>query len=477
MKMKSIGGRGTGIKSIDVTVKGVREILRDSRGFALLLGFPVLLIVLFSFAFGSGTFLSGGSIPHEVVVINNDAGVTLTVNNTTQYSNYGASFTGALANATSENSTTKLFHLNNVSKEKADDMLKSRGIDALIIIPKNFSSAFAAMVNNSTRTAISSAIGQQSIANAGTVASGTNVSAAGVNTGPAALPGTNVILPKAGNVSSSIFIQGDAGYMNFGSTRTTITEIFERYRNEVQSNATALAAPGVGKNIFSDTISVETLAIAGTQSFTLYDYLVPGLIVFAVLLQLSLISSTLVKDIETGILDRLKLSKARGFDLLFGTFITWTLITIGQVIILLGVGIALGYKYQGDFGTLGLAALIGVIAGMASISLALLIASFVKNYLQAMSIGAILATPLGFMAGAFLPLPRQELIDFGGRSYQIYDLLPWTHAVNALRSVLTYGSGLSADVIFQLYWLLFLTMILFVIGVVTYSRIRLKSEK
>ncbi|MGZ4947075.1 MAG: hypothetical protein ACXV5N_11915, partial [Halobacteriota archaeon] len=98
--MKSIGGRGTGIKSIDVTVKGVREILRDSRGFALLLGFPVLLIVLFSFAFGSGTFLSGGSIPHEVVVINNDAGVTLTVNNTTQYSNYGASFTGALANAT-----------------------------------------------------------------------------------------------------------------------------------------------------------------------------------------------------------------------------------------------------------------------------------------------------------------------------------------------------------------------------------------
>src|SRR5665647_367910 len=134
MKKKSIGGRGTGIKSIDVTVKGIREILRDSRGFALLLGFPVLLIVLFSFAFGSGTFLSGGSLPHEVVVINNDAGVTLAVNNTTQYNNYGTSFTGVLANATSENSTTKLFHLNNVTEEKADDMLKSRGIDALIII-------------------------------------------------------------------------------------------------------------------------------------------------------------------------------------------------------------------------------------------------------------------------------------------------------------------------------------------------------
>lgn len=74
-------------KFIDITSNGIAENLRDRRGFVFLLGLPVLLIVLFSFAFGSGTFLSGGSIPHEIVVINNDAGVRLAVNNITQYVN------------------------------------------------------------------------------------------------------------------------------------------------------------------------------------------------------------------------------------------------------------------------------------------------------------------------------------------------------------------------------------------------------
>ncbi len=37
------------------------------------------------------------------------------------------------------------------------------------------------------------------------------------------------------------------------------------------------------------------------------------------------------------------------------------------------------------------------------------------------------------------------------------------------------GSGLSGDVIFEMYWLIILTAILFVIGVVTYSRTRLSA--
>ena len=28
-----------------------------------------------------------------------------------------------------------------------------------------------------------------------------------------------------------------------------------------------------------------------------------------------------------------------------------------------------------------------------------------------------------------------------GHSFQIYDILPWTHTIDAMRSVLTYGGG------------------------------------
>ena len=67
-----------------------------------------------------------------------------------------------------------------------------------------------------------------------------------------------------------------------------------------------------------------------------------------------------------------------------------------------------------------------------------------------------------------MPLPEQVLGEFAGLTYQVYDLLPWTHAVIGLRSVLTYGTGLSPDVIFQMTWLIILTAVLFVVGMVAY---------
>ncbi|MGZ4925398.1 MAG: ABC transporter permease [Halobacteriota archaeon] len=469
MKLRSVAPDGTGIKSIDVTLKSLREILRDRRGFVFLLGLPVLLIVLFAFAFGSGTFLSGGSLPHEIAVINNDAGVNLALNNTTNYMNYGANFTDVLENATAENSTTHLFHLNNVSMEKAEDMLKSRNIDALIIIPQNFSGAFAAMMNNSTRTVITSSVGQQAIANAPTISAAINASIAGFNTEPIIVPGANVTLPTVNNTTAALFIQGDTGFVNFATAQALIGGILDQYKNDVLKSATG--------SVSSDYIPAELVPIAGTKSFSLFDYMVPGLIVFALLLQVSIIASSLARDAEKGLLNRLKLSKMRAFDLLFGTFLTWTLITVAQIIILIAIAIALGYKYQGDLSSLGLATLIGVIAGMASISLALIIASFTKNEQQAIGLSAMLSVPLGFMAGAFIPLPRQVLAESGGRTYMLYDVLPWTHAVSSLRSVLTYGTGLSADVIFQMFWLIVLTAILFFVGVATYSVVRLRAEK
>jgi ABC-2 type transport system permease protein len=359
-----------------------------------------------------------------------------------------------------------LFHLNNVSEERASELLRSRSIDALIVIPKNFSRAFASTVNDSARTAIKSEVGGQAITTAGNASLGIG----------ATVPGANFTPPEASNVTSTLSIEGGSGYMNFATTQVLITAIFDHYKNDVTANAVARAAPGGDYNPLSDYIPVETLPIAGTQSFSLFDYLVPGLIVFALLVQVSLVAGSLVRDVEIGTLDRLKLSKVRAFDLLFGTFLRWTLVTIGQVPLLIAIATVLGYKHQGNLSSLGLATVIGVIAGMASISLALLIASFVENEMQAMELGAIVTLPIGFMAGAFLPLPRQVLGEFAGRTYVLYDILPWTHATTALRSVLTYGTGLSVDVVFEMMWLIILTAILFVVGVACYSRVRLRPE-
>jgi len=458
------------LKFIHISYKGIIENIRDKRGFALLLGFPVLFIIIFAFAFGSGSFLSGGSLPHEVVVINNDAGVMVAgTNNTSQYVNYGRNFTQVLTNTTAENSSTHLFHLSNASQGEAENLLKSRSIDALIIIPQNFSAGLAAEVNNSTRTAITSSVGEQAIANAANSSTTFNPAAT--------IPGASVSLPAAGNVSSALTIEGDSGYINFATSQATVLQLFDQYKTALQTQAMEAVKSGTTQNLFQDSVPLEIQSIPGTETFSLFDYMVPGLIVFALMLQVSVVAGSLVREVEIGTLDRLKLSKVWSFDLLFGTFIVWSLITVAQVLVLIAVAIACGYHHQGGFSSLGLGVFIGVIAGMASISLAMIIASFTKNERQAATLSAMIAVPLGFMAGTFIPLPRQVLGTFGGRTYQIYDLLPWTHAILGLRAVLTYGEGLSGDVLFEMTWLIILTAALFVVGVVCYSKARLGAEK
>jgi ABC-2 type transport system permease protein len=454
------------LKFASIFRKGLIETLRDRRGFILLVGFPVVLILLFAFAFGNGSFLSGGSIPHQIAFINNDAGINVSVNNTTRHVNYGANFSGVLNNATAQDSTSRLFNLNSVSREKAEDLLKSRSIDALVIIPKNFSAGIATMVNNSTRAAITSSLGQALV----------SVGNGSLGAGTASVE-ANVVLPQAGSTSSLLIVEGDSGYVNFDTSQALISAIFDQYKNDVKTQAMAAASPGQPQTLFNDTTPLEIQPIPGTQSFSLFDYMVPGLIVFALLLQISVVTGSLLRDVEKGTLERLKLSKVSSLDLLFGTFSLWTGITGMQVLVLIAIAIALGYHHQGDLSSLGLALLIGVIAGMASISLALIISSFTTNERQAASLSAMLSMPLGFLAGAFIPLPRQVLVEFGGHTYQLYDLLPWTWAIAALRSVLTYGSGLSSDVVLDMVWLIALTATLFAIGVVIYASVRLKAER
>ena len=214
------------MKFVKITSKGIREIFRDRKGFFFLLVFPVFFIGVFSFAFGSGTFQAGGSLPHDIAVVNYDVGTTVVSNNTTRLVNYGNSFTQVLENATAENSSTKLFRLHNVSEEKANELLRTRSIDALIVIPKNFSLAFTSMVNDSARSAITSQVGAQAIA-------GT------------ALP-KNVTLPKASNVTAALSVEGDSGYVNFATAQGLITTIFDQYKNDVAANAAASAASGAG---------------------------------------------------------------------------------------------------------------------------------------------------------------------------------------------------------------------------------------
>jgi ABC-2 type transport system permease protein len=290
----------------------------------------------------------------------------------------------------------------------------------------------------------------------------------------------NTTLPKQSNVTAQVIVEGDTGNAAFGAAQGLILNVLQQYQGQIQATAIRQVDATLGQNQSQSNASLDYISAAvqpltGTRSLTLFDYQAPGLIVFALLMQVSSVAQDLARESDRGTLARLKLSNMRSFDLLFGTLLTWIIIAVAQILLLLGVAVALGFTWSGGANSIGLAVLVGIIGGIASISLGLLLAAFTTNERQAAQLGVLIAVPVSFLTGAFFPLPNEILGTAFGTTFQVYDLLPWTQVADALRQVLIFGSSFSAVAVYVGFAIV-LTAILFVIGVISYSRVRLQSE-
>jgi ABC-2 type transport system permease protein len=453
---------------------GLKQASRDRRKLIFLMLFPIVFMVIFAFAFGSSSSLGTGTAPHKIAVINLDRGATVSINNTTQHVNDGATFTQLLKNVTYAQTDTHMFSLNNVSADQAMAMLKSGTLDAAITIPGNFSQAVVSLANASSRGETLSDIGLI-VTNESTVQA---AAASGLATGTLAsqLP-VNITLPKQSNVTAQVIIEGNTGSLAFGATQNLIFNVLGQYENQIQAMATRQVDAALTQNRSNasiDYISGAVQPLTGTRSLTLFDYQASGVIVFALLIEIGSIAQDLARESDSGTLARLKLSNMRSFDLLFGTMLTWIVIAVAQILLLFGVAVALGFEWAGGANSIGLAVLVGIIGGIASISLGLLLAAFTTNERQAAQLGTLIAVPVAFLTGAFYPLPTEILGTAFGTTFQVYDVLPWTLVADALRQILLYGSNFGAVAIY-IGFAIALTVALFVVGVIAYSRVALRA--
>lgn len=473
------------MKFVSIAVKGIKEIFRDKKGLALLIVFPMAFMFVFGFAFGS---TNSANESMDIVVLNYDTGTILYYQNISEEINFGDNFTSLLKDLKYEDNVTHLFTIYNVSEEKANDMLIKREIDCILIIPKNFSNAIRAMINETVRTEITSNIGEMLLGMGITewnTTNGTYYYYAENNTlylddEPVNITGftdfpADYTLPEVENVTAELTIKGDTGYMVFGMAQGLTLRILEQYKDEIQINAKQNISNYFSKEkqITNNFVYSNVEGIPGTELFTVFDYQAPGIIVFALLMMVPAVAGALARECEKGTLERLKLSKMKSFDLLFGTLIPWSLVASVQVIILFLVALLMGFHWQGGNFSLILAIGTGIIGGVASISLGLLVAAFVKSEKHATTLSPIIAVPMSFLVGAFFPLPKAVIGYINGKPFQIYDVLPWTHTVNALRYLLTFGNY---DVSYYIVMMSILTAILFIAGIVCFSKNRLKAE-
>ena len=60
-----------------------------------------------------------------------------------------------------------------------------------------------------------------------------------------------------------------------------------------------------------------------------------------------------------------------------------------------------------------------------------------------------------------------------GRTFQVYDLLPATHASEAMRRVMVFGEG-AGEIAFELVALALLSLVILAVGVVLYDRLQMR---
>ncbi len=428
------------IKFLSIAIKDSKELLRDRKGLFLILGFPLFFMLIFGFAFGG---MGQEKETHNLAIVNYDEGAVFPTTNAKI--NFGNNLTTVLKDTKYEDSEIHIFNITKTNENNANNLIKQGDTDALLIIPKNFSQA---MVN-----LLSSSINQNALS------SSTNGASSGSTL-------------SNSNLTAKLIIRGDSSSVNFGVSQAILVGIIGSYQDELVNNV----KKSVSGSSQIEYIKTDVESASGTSSFTTFDFLAPGMMVFAILLLATTVASGLTREVESGTLKRLKLSKMRSFDLLFGGLIPWSLIAAVQILILLGVAILIGFHWQGGTNSIILAMIVAIIGGVASVALGMIIASFAQNDRQATNLGTLVTVPISFLSGAFFALPPVVIGNLMGNTIEVYDLLPWRHTLLALQRVLIYGDGWN-DISYQVAWMVVLTVILFVIGVVLFSRLRLQAEK
>jgi ABC-2 type transport system permease protein len=205
--------------------------------------------------------------------------------------------------------------------------------------------------------------------------------------------------------------------------------------------------------------------VEGADGEPYFNYLTPGMVVFALLLLTVGVSGSVVREVEKGTLSRLELSLMSSFDLLFGVLLAWGLIAAAQVVIMFGVAILIGFEWTGGWVNMLFALLIGIISGIASVALGLIIAAFSKSEGQSGAMSSLIAVPMAFLVGVFIPLRTEMIAKF----------LPWGQATNSLRTLLN-NDGRIIDVLPDVGIMAIETVVVFLIGVVLFAKMRLKPE-
>ncbi len=265
-----------------------------------------------------------------------------------------------------------------------------------------------------------------------------------------------LLAAPTGGAPAEIELVGDPASDNYVFARNFLDDLLRRFGQ---------AAAGL-----EATSPVTYEFVPGTGTMSDFDFGVPGVIVFGLVLVAVTTAQTLVREEVGGTLRRLRLSRAHARDLLVG--VSLAQMALALLIVPVTFGTALAFGFRGN-GSLLLAMGIGLLFSLAAVGIGLVTACFARTDSEAANLSAVVGVLMVLLSGAMYPLPDAPLFTVAGRTIQVYDLVPPAHAGEALRRALVLGDGVGA-IAYELVALTVLSLLFLGVGVLLYQRLRLR---
>jgi len=193
------------------------------------------------------------------------------------------------------------------------------------------------------------------------------------------------------------------------------------------------------------------------------DFLIPGVIAFAIFLLTTLLTLlTFTTERVNRTLDRVLVTPVTEAEIVSGYAIAFGLIGTGQSILLISWGIAVFDILV--VGNLAIAILMAALLAISSMAFGILLSAAARTEAQATQMIPLIVLPVFLLSGIFWPI---EAVPAWLRPAAY--VLPPTHAVEGLRSVMIRGWGLS-EVWPQLVALLVFIMVFLMLATLSLRR-------
>ncbi|KIF73615.1 ABC transporter permease [Streptomyces sp. 150FB] len=193
------------------------------------------------------------------------------------------------------------------------------------------------------------------------------------------------------------------------------------------------------------------------------DYAVPGLIVMAISYGLGATATAVNDDMTKGIINRFKVMDVSRGAVLTGHVVSTTLRSLIADAVIIGVGLAMGFRPHASL--LGWLAAIGImlLLGFGASWLTVAVGLAAKN-VESAGLATVPLIMLPFLSSAFVPA---DTMGAGVRQFAEYQ--PFTPIIETLRGLLA-GDPSSGDAIAAVAWCVGFTLVGYVWAVSTFKK-------